>query len=139
MRILKASFKADFILVGTRGGMSEDLSALRSALSLRQFFADRLDACDISLAGPNMCDVLQLPGEMLHPKTKQLIANLILQGAQFILRLLSKLSSFHSVAPRTINLVLTGNLCEARRRRSEEHTSELQSRPHLVCRLLLEK
>src|SRR3989442_7617614 len=38
--------------------------------------------------------------------------------------------------------------CESRRRklvgllkklRSEEHTSELQSRPHLVCRLLLEK
>src|SRR5579872_7554103 len=26
-----------------------------------------------------------------------------------------------------------------RRRRSEEHTSELQSRPHLVCRLRLEK
>src|SRR5690554_698174 len=28
---------------------------------------------------------------------------------------------------------------ERRRTRSEEHTSELQSRPHLVCRLLLEK
>src|SRR5436305_2224941 len=27
----------------------------------------------------------------------------------------------------------------SRQRRSEEHTSELQSRPHLVCRLLLEK
>src|SRR3989442_9679665 len=26
-----------------------------------------------------------------------------------------------------------------RGQRSEEHTSELQSRPHLVCRLLLEK
>src|SRR5690554_7117750 len=26
-----------------------------------------------------------------------------------------------------------------KRFRSEEHTSELQSRPHLVCRLLLEK
>src|SRR5436305_7259343 len=26
-----------------------------------------------------------------------------------------------------------------RKDRSEEHTSELQSRPHLVCRLLLEK
>src|SRR5690554_7743668 len=26
-----------------------------------------------------------------------------------------------------------------RESRSEEHTSELQSRPHLVCRLLLEK
>src|SRR3989442_11492279 len=30
----------------------------------------------------------------------------------------------------------TGRPC---RSRSEEHTSELQSRPHLVCRLLLEK
>src|SRR5436305_4596184 len=28
---------------------------------------------------------------------------------------------------------------ERHRERSEEHTSELQSRPHLVCRLLLEK
>src|SRR5215813_14547298 len=32
-----------------------------------------------------------------------------------------------------------GGLPAARARRSEEHTSELQSRPHLVCRLLLEK
>src|SRR3989442_9890587 len=30
-------------------------------------------------------------------------------------------------------------LLERSSRRSEEHTSELQSRPHLVCRLLLEK
>src|SRR3989442_3031120 len=29
--------------------------------------------------------------------------------------------------------------CGSDRLRSEEHTSELQSRPHLVCRLLLEK
>src|SRR3989442_5389849 len=28
---------------------------------------------------------------------------------------------------------------QSQRKRSEEHTSELQSRPHLVCRLLLEK
>src|SRR5690554_7599619 len=32
------------------------------------------------------------------------------------------------------SIVLNGELF-----RSEEHTSELQSRPHLVCRLLLEK
>src|SRR2546422_8574156 len=31
------------------------------------------------------------------------------------------------------------NLVGLRRTRSEEHTSELQSRLHLVCRLLLEK
>src|SRR5436305_10753109 len=30
-------------------------------------------------------------------------------------------------------------LIDYRFERSEEHTSELQSRPHLVCRLLLEK
>src|SRR3989442_5401202 len=32
-----------------------------------------------------------------------------------------------------------GELARLRANRSEEHTSELQSRPHLVCRLLLEK
>src|SRR5687768_17868737 len=32
-----------------------------------------------------------------------------------------------------------GDVRYRRRRRSEEHTSELQSRLHLVCRLLLEK
>src|SRR3989442_11476952 len=37
----------------------------------------------------------------------------------------------HGVAPAHVEL--TGEV------RSEEHTSELQSRPHLVCRLLLEK
>src|SRR3989442_4568263 len=34
---------------------------------------------------------------------------------------------------------LGGSGDRALARRSEEHTSELQSRPHLVCRLLLEK
>src|SRR3989442_8225212 len=36
-------------------------------------------------------------------------------------------------------LLTLGLLAEREQRRSEEHTSELQSRPHLVCRLLLEK
>src|SRR2546422_11555326 len=40
-------------------------------------------------------------------------------------------------APRTLGRSLTwGKLASPR---SEEHTSELQSRLHLVCRLLLEK
>src|SRR3989442_7257860 len=33
----------------------------------------------------------------------------------------------------------SGSRGSRRSPRSEEHTSELQSRPHLVCRLLLEK
>src|SRR5690554_7350138 len=36
----------------------------------------------------------------------------------------------------TVNTSIT---CFDNQSRSEEHTSELQSRPHLVCRLLLEK
>src|SRR5690554_6986711 len=35
--------------------------------------------------------------------------------------------------------VARANAESKRAARSEEHTSELQSRPHLVCRLLLEK
>src|SRR5690554_7648083 len=34
---------------------------------------------------------------------------------------------------------VVGVASQGGRVRSEEHTSELQSRPHLVCRLLLEK
>src|SRR5436305_7964591 len=34
---------------------------------------------------------------------------------------------------------LAGGPVQRSATRSEEHTSELQSRPHLVCRLLLEK
>src|SRR5436305_4133177 len=33
----------------------------------------------------------------------------------------------------------TGRTSTSNAARSEEHTTELQSRPHLVCRLLLEK
>src|SRR3989442_4685380 len=40
-----------------------------------------------------------------------------------------------SSPPGTTSSVSSGPTCS----RSEEHTSELQSRPHLVCRLLLEK
>src|SRR3984885_15699327 len=39
----------------------------------------------------------------------------------------------------TLGAVLCGYAVWGTKDRSEEHTSELQSRPHLVCRLLLEK
>src|SRR5436305_5171339 len=55
--------------------------------------------------------------------------------------------SLHDALPicRLIDNFLTFSRMERDRQkfqfgtRSEEHTSELQSRPHLVCRLLLEK
>src|SRR5690554_7490907 len=55
----------------------------------------------------------------------------------------------HRVLPRTREVMRqrsktvkdpeTGEKIRTTWKRSEEHTSELQSRPHLVCRLLLEK
>src|SRR3989442_5332604 len=47
-------------------------------------------------------------------------------------------SSQHRPYARTapVNSKSSGSMTATR---SEEHTSELQSRPHLVCRLLLEK
>src|SRR5690554_7760093 len=39
----------------------------------------------------------------------------------------------------TYGLQINDETQEFREYRSEEHTSELQSRPHLVCRILLEK
>src|SRR5437660_8369912 len=42
-------------------------------------------------------------------------------------------------AQRLLQVGLETKLLESRDGRSEEHTSELQSRGHLVCRLLLEK
>src|SRR3712207_8040592 len=48
------------------------------------------------------------------------------------------LLSGNEISPReVVSQQLLGDV--ARRTRSEEHTSELQSRQYLVCRLLLEK
>src|SRR5690554_7790089 len=50
---------------------------------------------------------------------------------------------FHITAPKTGYIIQknisAGQTLTSDNERSEEHTSELQSRPHLVCRLLLEK
>src|SRR3989442_11231877 len=54
-----------------------------------------------------------------------------------VLAVLAALESSASTLLRALQAIL--GIGAAWRRRSEEHTSELQSRPHLVCRLLLEK
>src|SRR3989442_8129356 len=48
-------------------------------------------------------------------------------------------SSKNACFPICINGAFFAPNSAALKNRSEEHTSELQSRPHLVCRLLLEK
>src|SRR3989449_6926014 len=44
-----------------------------------------------------------------------------------------------TLTEQAVELELPGELGDCEEVRSEEHTSELQSRLHLVCRLLLEK
>src|SRR3989442_7637574 len=51
----------------------------------------------------------------------------------------SPIDALQASKPEISAMVLTGDAYDERCNRSEEHTSELQSRPHLVCRLLLEK
>src|SRR3989442_12723286 len=51
----------------------------------------------------------------------------------------SQIAAPATPAPMTTAFRLGVEAKFAFRMRSEEHTSELQSRPHLVCRLLLEK
>src|SRR3989442_11215590 len=48
-------------------------------------------------------------------------------------------SSIPCTVPSSPNRPWRALKTQANLPRSEEHTSELQSRPHLVCRLLLEK
>src|SRR5690554_7738025 len=49
----------------------------------------------------------------------------------------SKPATFKLEGGHTLKFVLNMASIDQRFSRSEEHTSELQSRPHLVCRLLL--
>src|SRR3712207_8684298 len=85
--------------------------------------------------------MLCAPNPSATPATPALASS----GARFTFRLLST-SRNASVQIATTALVDSALVrVEARRRsivcvsRSEEHTSELQSRQYLVCRLLLEK
>src|SRR3712207_6885429 len=48
------------------------------------------------------------------------------------------MNRLHATRP-TVTLPSAPTAADRRRDRSEEHTSELQSRQYLVCRLLLEK
>src|SRR5690554_7246567 len=82
-----------------------------------------------------------LAGERLHVTQPAISKRLASLEEQLGVRLFDRIG-------RTIRLTEAGQALlprayrivnELEDARSEEHTSELQSRPHLVCRLLLEK
>src|SRR5947209_18024201 len=80
------------------------------------YFAEICEACNIKFIGPN-ADVIRLMGDKVEARRAMKEAGVpILPGSPGPLK-------SEDVA----------------RQKSEEHTSELQSRQYLVCRLLLEK
>src|SRR5260370_26662378 len=60
-------------------------------------------------------------------------------GEDAVLRVLDKESMSEKFAKLSLDVVGFGDTDLVKFRRSEEHTSELQSHLNLVCRLLLEK
>src|SRR5690554_676247 len=76
--------------------------------------------------------------QQLEPKAFAVLLALLERPGELVPRdeLLDRVWGHRHVTPG----VLTRAIAQLRAAlRSEEHTSELQSRPHLVCRLLLEK
>src|SRR6266498_1582312 len=113
-------------------GVSETVSGSHGGPPPSRSGAERDARCDRtwvgdhnSLALPIAADVFEPFGLMLRPE----IAAISMSCSR---------CSWPCTRPRS-----DGCACRGGRRRrlarSEEHTSELQSRPHLVCRLLLEK
>src|SRR3989449_3923063 len=73
--------------------------------------------------------VLGHPHRELEPEIEDLLAELARLLRELLVREIAPLARLHRRRPAI----------RAPASRSEEHTSELQSRLHLVCRLLLEK
>src|SRR5690554_7282127 len=67
------------------------------------------------------------------------IASVIAGSATAKLGRTSVTSVSHVITPSSTICAISRVVMVLVVERSEEHTSELQSRPHLVCRLLLEK
>src|SRR3989442_8994236 len=76
------------------------------------------------------------PRSTLFPYTTLFRSNRLRNGGAALARWLRR---HRGTAKGPLLLGLLERLEELAHDRSEEHTSELQSRPHLVCRLLLEK
>src|SRR5690554_7403791 len=83
----------------------------------------------LSVAG-RFCHVLDL-GANVDCSARQLFEFAVM-GSEAV-------SELTGVEQPRVGLLNIGSEVNKGSLRSEEHTSELQSRPHLVCRLLLEK
>src|SRR2546429_3061210 len=101
------------------------------AVALRRFLPEDCVLSREEERRPYECDALtvfrQLPGLVVLPRTESQLQQVLLTCSRLKV----------PVVARGAGTGLSGG--STPHARSEEHTSELQSRLHLVCRLLLEK
>src|SRR5256884_4603070 len=112
----------------------------REWIALRECVSPRTDKQQQYLTAIDWRRLLLLARE--HGVLGQLAACLADRDASAIPPEIKPVLAEHRRAQNFLTLRLTGELfrlLELFNQRSEEHTSELQSRLHLVCRLLLEK
>src|SRR3712207_7936941 len=80
------------------------------------------------------------PRSTLFPYTTLFRSDLVaVDGRRLAAKSVIVATGSHPTAPPVDGLEEAGYLTNVEALRSEEHTSELQSRQYLVCRLLLEK
>src|SRR2546429_3721136 len=127
------------------------LSILRTQIDLRQALrqASRLEAENRLLRAesrptllansPAMAPVIELIAQICPSDANVLVTGEHGTGQEVVARTLHALSARATKPMVTVNAGgLSEGVFESELFRSEEHTSELQSRLHLVCRLLLE-
>src|SRR3989442_6038419 len=88
-------------------------------MTLNSFLVSRWTSTFLPLGAPAISSTAHCPWTVVHPATPVV--------------------SKSNLSVGTLSGTLSSSAALAGENRSEEHTSELQSRPHLVCRLLLEK
>src|SRR5690554_7519452 len=85
-----------------------------------------------------VCADLIMKGFIAFPSEQGLPYDILLDTGEKLLKVQVKTTEKARSVQQRKNPI-PAYIFSIKRARSEEHTSELQSRPHLVCRLLLEK
>src|SRR5690554_7023346 len=131
-----------YTLLGTAHVSAESADDVRALIRSGEYDAVAIELCDSrhqSLANPDALGEQDLFEIFRQGKAGMVAASLALGAFQ------QRVAEQSGIEP---GAEMRAALEESRAadlplllidRRSEEHTSELQSRPHLVCRLLLEK